>query len=270
MAVTRRQFVQNIGSLGAGILSLSAPPAKASSPHLARKRTTATEQASPIDWQRHGVFGGIMDIYYKNSMIDLAQAKRLGVKAVIYRTSLGLYDLPAEQAAYHRAKEQARSLGLLWGAFHVPSHEDVDQQLEAFFRVEDGADGKTLMILDWEETSRGTATIQQMRDAVTRFRRIRGYYPMIYGGHIVAEQCGSRRDDLLARCPLWYIYLLNGKRPVLKLPKATWSDYTLWQYSTEHRAGRDPYPPDVLPGADFSRFKGTADDLDKAWPFRQA
>jgi len=232
-----------------------------------RRKQTPTEEATPIDLHRNGTFDGIMDIYYENNQVDLVQAKRLGVRAVIYRTSLGLKDVPAERAAYRAAKSQARSLGLLWGAFHVLSHEDVDAQVRAFLTIEDGSDGETLMALDWEGTSRGTATIAQMRDMVTKFHKIRGYYPMIYGGNVLAQECGKTRDDVLAACPLWYIYLLSSKRPALELPKATWPDYTFWQFATEKRAGGDPYPPHVLPGADWSRFKGSVDELRKAWPY---
>ncbi len=226
------------------------------------------EHVQPIDLEKNGVFEGIIDIYVDNTSVDLAEAKRLGVEAVIYRTAVGLIPKRDDRNAYHKAKAKARELGLLWGAYFVPSHEDVDAQFNHFMEIEDGSDGETLIALDWEETSKGTATLDQMRDFATRLRVKLGYYPVVYGGHIPREALGHHKDEILAGCPLWYVYYLSPRHPDLLLPEPTWTEYGLWQFTDENRDHGHPYPRDVLPGADWNRFKGSRADLRAAWPLR--
>lgn len=229
------------------------------------------DHVQPVMMEHDGVFDGVIDIYVDNNRVDLAEAKRLGVRAVFYRAAVGLIPKRDDRVAYHAAKAKARELGLLWGAYFVVSDEDVDAQLAHFFSIEDGTDPAVAMAIDWERTSRGTMKGAKLKTLIARFREQKNYYPILYGGATLREDSlVVAGDALLRQCPLWYIYLLGDKHPALKLPEATWTKYTLWQFDTESREHHAPYPRDVLPGADWSRFKGSEVDLHEAWPLRNS
>jgi GH25 family lysozyme M1 (1,4-beta-N-acetylmuramidase) len=227
------------------------------------------EHVQPVNLEHDGVFDGVLDIYVGNEHVDLAEAQRLGVAAIFYRTAVGLIPKRDDRVAYHRAKDQALRLGLLWGAYYVVSDEDVDRQLDRFLEIEDASNPKIAMAIDWEKTSMGTADGKKVKEFVNKFRARTGFLPILYGGSTLREDpLVEHGDQDLGKCPLWYIYLLSPKHPHIELPAATWPHYTLWQFDDQTRNHGAPYPRDVLPGADWSRFVGSKAELEDAWPFR--
>jgi lysozyme len=218
------------------------------------------------------IFQGIIDIYDGNTEIDLEDAWKRGVRAILHETSRGLYK--KKDRAYLERKKAALDMGFLWAGYHLVSSEDVNEQLKVFLAMEDGSDPRIGMAIDWEKTSKGIASGDQIRELVERFNttmkpRYPDRYPILYGGNLIREDEGIQKGDaLLAKCPLWYAFLnanplTNKKYP---FPRKTWSTYTLWQFDDEKRQHGAP-PPNVLPGADWNRFQGTEDDLRNAWPF---
>ena len=164
-------------------------------------------------------------------------------------------------------------MGFLWAGYHLVSAEDVGSQLEVFLAMEDGSDPRVAMAIDWEESDRGTASADQIRDFVRRFNqamrpRYADRYPILYGRYsILVRDPGIKSGDaLLGKCPLWYARYTDGP---LEIPIKTWPGYTLWQFDDEKRKFGAP-PVDVLPGADWNRFQGSEDDLRKRWPFSGA
>jgi lysozyme len=161
-------------------------------------------------------------------------------------------------------------MDVLWGAFHLLSAESTEGQLDRFLGLEDGSDNQTAMVLDWEPTSHGTMTYEALRSFVDKFHARTGFYPLLYCDSWIRFVDGIvRGDPLLAKCPLWYARLTNHEDR-LEIPAATWSTYALWQFDDENRKYGAPYPPDVLPGADWNSFRGTEGELRRAWPFRMA
>lgn len=223
----------------------------------------------PRNLHYDGGFHGIIDLYGLNKSISLTEAWHLNVRAVIHQTSLGLI---REDGHYQDRKDHATRLGFLWGAYHVVSDENVDAQLDRFLKHEPGTDASVLMAVDWEETSRGMMGIPKLHQFVEAFRERLGFYPVLYGGHHIREAAEFRHGDpVIGKCPLWYIRVGRSvTEATLDFPRATWRDYTLWQFATEKDTPVRPYPTDVLSGADFSRFRGTEDELRAAWPFRGA
>jgi hypothetical protein len=211
------------------------------------------------------LFEGIIDVYDGNEL-DLSDAWNRGVRVIFHQTTRGLYK---KDQAYADRKQAAREKGFLWGAFHLLSAEDPAQQLEFFLSMEDGSDPRIALAIDWEKSKKGMMSLQQLHTFITLFNnkmkaRYPDRYPVLYGGNVIRDTQGIQDGDpLLAKCPLWYARYTNGP---LQIPPRTWSDYTLWQFDDEKRKFGAP-PPSVLPGADFNRFRGTAEQLALAWPF---
>lgn len=209
-------------------------------------------------------YTGIIDVYAQNNY-TLQGLQAAGVSAVIHKASEGTTVRDARYAARKAAAVQA---GILWGAYHLTNGATARRQIDNWFAVEDGADGTTLMALDWERSADGTIPgIDGIRALVQEFHSRTGYYPMLYGGHTLRDTPEVLLGDaLLGRCPLWY---QRYRWDPLGIPVRTWPTYTLWQFADEHRGFGAP-PASVLPGADFNRYQGTAQELAAAWPFRSA
>jgi hypothetical protein len=213
------------------------------------------------------LFQGIIDIYDGNDAISLNDAWERGVRVILHETSCGTYK---KDALYKARKQQALRMGFLWAGYHLVSAEDISAQLKVFLGMEDGSDPRVGMAIDWEESSRGTASADQIREFVQRFNqamkpRFADRYPILYGRYsILTEDRGINRGDaLLGKCALWYARYTNGP---LQIPNKTWPGYTLWQFDDEKRKFGAP-SVNVLPGADWNRFAGTESELRNRWPF---
>ncbi len=189
-----------------------------------------------------------------------------GVRAILHETSQGAYK---KDTRYRDRKIEALAKGFLWAGYHLLSDEDVDQQLDAFLGMEDGSDPRVALAIDWELSKHGTMSYENVQLFIRRFTdRFKPMYkdrhPMLYAGKLVRETPGVVSGDaLLAKCPLWYARYAHAP---YEIPVKTWPTYTLWQFDDENRRYGAP-PPTVLPGADWNRFAGTLDDLERAWPF---
>jgi Uncharacterized protein conserved in bacteria (DUF2272)/Glycosyl hydrolases family 25 len=210
-------------------------------------------------------YEGIIDVFDENDL-DFDGATQQGIGLILHQTGQGLYK---RDSAYAERKRTALQKGFLWGAYHFLSAEDTAAQLDRFLEIEDGSDPRIGLAIDWEASKKGTMSHAELRRLVMLFNermkpRHADRYPILYGGSIIRETAGILAGDpLLAKCPLWYVrYTANHP---LEIPSKTWATYTLWQFADEHRQFGGP-PPNVLPGADFSRFQGTEDDLRRAWP----
>ena len=80
---------------------------------------------------------------------------------------------------------------------------------------------------------------------------------------MLREALGTRPDQILANCPLWYSRYRDSP---IGIPSQVWPSYTLWQY-TDGNDGPDPKTVDGIGRCDRNIFKGSVDDLKKEWPF---
>lgn len=211
-------------------------------------------------------FEGIIDIFDENT-IDLGEASQQGVGLILHQTSQGLY---RKDSAYAQRKRAALEMGFLWGAYHLLSAEDTAAQVDRFLSIEDGSDQRIGLAIDWEPSSRGMMSYAELRRFIALFNermkpRFANRFPILYGASALRETAQIvAGDPLLAKCPLWYARYTRDHP--LEIPARTWKTYTLWQFADEQREFGGP-PPNILRGADFSRFQGTIDDLRHAWPF---
>lgn len=201
----------------------------------------------------------IIDIYHQND-INLGVARDGGIVAVIHKATQGG---AVRDSRYHQRRQQAKNLGLLWGAYHFSTGASVDDQVENFLnhaRPEDD----DLISLDWEPSDGPDMTLAQARQFVQMIRNETGRWPVIYGGHLLREAVGHQPDPILSNCPLWYARY--GNSPI-GIPTQVWPTYTLWQY-TDGDVGPEPHTtPGAGGGIDRNIFQGTTEQLRNQWPF---
>ena len=201
----------------------------------------------------------IVDLYHVNT-VNLAAAKSAGVVAVIHKATEGA---TVRDAEYRRRRDKAKALGLLWGAYHYSSGVSVTDQVANFIEHAQPQENDVIA-LDWESSTSGPdMTLDQVRRFVEMIKDELGRWPLVYGGRLLRETVGARRDTVLANCPLWYSRYASAP---IGIPTATWSTYTLWQFN-DGNSGPPPHTVRGIGRCDHSRFAGTLDDLKQQWPF---
>ncbi len=213
--------------------------------------------------KEHVMYTGIIDIYHENSF-HIEKIRAAGITAIIHKATEGK-DFRDDK--YHERRTIAKKAGLLWGAYHFSSGENVADQVQNFLSHTKPEDNE-LISLDWEPSSTGAdMSATQAREFVTLVKEKTGRWPVIYGGHHLRESVGSAPDAVLGNCPLWYVRF--AKTPI-GIPVAIWPTYTLWQYTDGDEGELEPKKTDGAEGADRNMFKGTATELAARWPFTRS
>jgi GH25 family lysozyme M1 (1,4-beta-N-acetylmuramidase) len=200
----------------------------------------------------------IIDVSHWEAPIDFKKVADSGIIAVVAKATQGAAGVDDTYAKYKKA---AASYDLKWGSFHFGTGSEVDVQVDHYLKTVDPEDDE-LVSLDFEPNPHGpTMTLNQGREFVTLFEHLTGRYPVLYGGHWLKESLSGKKDDLLAKCPLW----LAQYGPKAVLPPG-WKAYTLWQY-TDGKDGPEPHTVAGIGKCDRSQFDGSEADLKKQWPF---
>ncbi|MBO3700425.1 GH25 family lysozyme [Roseivirga sp. E12] len=204
-----------------------------------------------------GNINAVVDISHFQSNVDFAKVKADGLLGVIHKATQGASYTDPEYASKRVATGQE---GLLWGAYHFGTAQDVSTQVSHFLQVA-AADANTLLVLDWEENaiaSQGTMTLPQAVEFVERVKDAVGRYPVLYGGSLIKQSLGSG-NNVLSQCPLWLAqYSSNPSLP------SGWSKYTMWQY-TDGVRGPEPHSVNGIGNCDRDVFAGTASELKAFW-----
>jgi lysozyme len=201
----------------------------------------------------------------------LAGAQRLGLKAVIAKTTQGK---DAIDRSYVPFRDECKRLGLLFGSFHFGSGtSDGATQADHFLTH---ADPSSLLCLDWEWQTKDQhthkprfpeMTTAQAEQFVVRIHERTGRWPLVYCGRSWVNEIGKpKADSPLANCPLWLVWYINEK-PEKALP-APWSTYDLWQYTNGNTASASkafPMKTLGLGGVDRSAFLGDVASLCEWW-----
>lgn len=201
----------------------------------------------------------IIDISHHQSYVDFNKLVAGGIKGVIHKCTQGTGFLDSK---YTSRKELAKSVGLLWGAYHFGENADAEVQAEWFSSCANLSE-EDLAVLDFEEY-KDQMTLDQARIFITKMAApsCRMRYPVLYSGaYFINELLGDKPiDSCLANCPLW-IAQYNNKE--IKVPP-TWQDWTMWQY-TDGTDGNQPHYTDGVGNCDRNIFNGDAIDLVKMW-----
>lgn len=199
----------------------------------------------------------IIDLHHA-STIKIPAARKAGVSAIIHKATEGQN---FRDSKYLSRRAEAKALGLLWGSYHFSTERTVALQVKNYLSfVKPGKD--ELICLDFEQYKGRGMTLKQAEEFVKLVHKELGRYPMIFGGEYLVKQVGTQKNEILSKCPLWYMYYADKPE---KIPTQVWPDYTIWQYTDGNRGGS----PGIVNGirCDRSYFKGTEQELRKRWPF---
>jgi lysozyme len=203
----------------------------------------------------------VVDIYHGDSVESFVEARQAGLRAVIHKATTGA---TGRDRKYTERRNQAVDAGLLWGAYHWGTAVAVSKQLDNFLRKAQ-PDEHTLVALDFEPTPGNQMTLDQARAFLEGIAERLGRKAVIYSGHLIKEQLGSRRDTFFGSHRLWLAQY--DTHPVVQ---RSWAKYWLWQYTDGKPGTPDPKKVPGISGngeghLDCDRYDGTFQQLKAEW-----
>lgn len=201
----------------------------------------------------------VLDLSHYDVIQSMARVQQAGIAGIINKASEGpgMMDI-----TYHPRKVAAKSLGLLFGAYHFLRPYNVATQVEHFLRVAD-PDDSTLLAVDHEDPK---VSLNQALEFIHRTQAKVGRYPLLYSGFLIKEQLDRPGLDLSFSAVVRLWLAQYGDNPTWP---ACWKAPWLWQFTGD---GQGPLPhaiPGVLlpggQGIDINSFDGDATQLAKEW-----
>ena len=194
----------------------------------------------------------VFDIsHYENVSQEFVIAAEAGIVAVILKATqgTGFVDPPfLERAA------EARSAGLLVGAYHFLDGSNPAEQVAHFLTVAVSEGMVNWLAIDWEPYPASQASVVQAATAAASVRAAIGKWPVLY----TIRGMLSAPNNTLSNCPLWLAEY--GTRPICPPGFTAWQ---LWQH-TDGQVGSAVAPVPGVGPCDRSKFAGTVDQL-RAW-----
>ena len=108
----------------------------------------------------------VIDLSHHNGHVDFAKAKAAGVIGVIHKATQGT---KFADPMYAVRRPQVEDAGLLWGAYHFGTGDDVAEQEEHFLTVAQPEPGN-LVALDFEPNPPNTMSLAQAKDYLYRIQ----------------------------------------------------------------------------------------------------
>ena len=213
-------------------------------------------------WKSDAVI--VIDAYEKNPIDWDKMATDKKVAGVIHRSSHGL----TIDNEYKKRKAIAIGRGYLWGAYHLGKRGNTIAQADLFLSLI-GNDFTTLMCLDLEDTSVGS--MMSIDEAVIFMNYVyekTGRVLVVYANDSVTKALNEKLSGnrLFQQSKLWYA---RFKENVTDFPSGIWTNYFLWQFSSEincKKTGSCLYNvPGTLYDMDINVFFGSKDQLKKSW-----
>lgn len=206
----------------------------------------------------------VVDISHWTQVNNLQKTKDAGIWGIICKASQGVH---SPDDSYVRNRQACKEVGMLWGAYHFPTGDDPQTQLNYFLQHAQ-ADKQTLMALDYEENPSGSSmSIQQM---VTFLRLAEGILKrklVIYSGNFLKERIEDLSDDdaaYVCEHKLWLAHYTTGTPTV----PYGFKNYWLWQYTGDGLGGMPHSVPGLggeAGGLDLNVYAGTQDQLTSEW-----
>lgn len=188
----------------------------------------------------------VIDLSHWNPVESFLDVKASGILGVIHKAteSTGYAD-----DEYDWRKEKALEAGLLFGAYHFLRPGDMRRQAEFFVDVAGDID---LYAADHEDPG---VSLSDLKVFLQHVEELTGILPVIYSGHVLKEQVGSKADPELEKYLLW----LAQYSSTPSWPTAIWENYWIWQYTDEGScAGIQGY-------CDLNQYQGSPDQLYQEW-----
>jgi lysozyme len=206
----------------------------------------------------------VIDAYEGNSIDWDKMATDKKVAGVIHRSSMGM----KVDTQYIARKKIALDRGYLWGAYHLGTPGNTIEQAKLFLSLVEN-EPNTLMILDLEDT--GSGSFMSINEAVVFMDYIyekSGRIPVIYANQTTTLSINSKlkSNALFLQSKLWYA---RFKANVTDFPVGVWTNYFLWQFSSEINCTTTGSCLYNVPGTKFDMdvnvFNGSARELEEKW-----
>ncbi len=214
-------------------------------------------------WEREDT-SIVIDAYEDNGIDWNKMAKDKKMVGIIHRSSIGL----VIDKKYLERRKIASERGYLWGAYHLGRRGNTIQQADLFLSlIEDTSN--TLMILDLEDT--GSSNFMSIDEAVIFMDYIyekSGRIPTVYANHSTTIKINSllKNNALFHQAKLWYARFRSN---IPDFPKGLWSNYFLWQFSSEINCSKTGSCLYNVPGTDANMdinvFNGPESELRSMW-----
>jgi lysozyme len=196
----------------------------------------------------------VFDIsHYENVSQDFVTTAEAGIVAVILKATQGTGFV--DPTFLERAAE-ARSAGLLVGAYHFLDGSNPAEQVAHFLTVAVSEGMVDWLAIDWEPYPVSQASVIEAATAVASVRAATGTWPVLY----TIRGMLSAPNNTLSNCPLWLAEY--GTRPICPPGFTAWQ---LWQH-TDGQVGSAVVPVPGVGPCDRSKFAGTVDQLRAWWP----
>lgn len=188
----------------------------------------------------------IIDIsHHQPEPIDFDQLKSGGLVGVIFKTTEGTTYV---DPTWRSREAKANAAGLRTATYHF-FHGDAEKEMAHYLNEVQPALGERVVI-DHEDSKASLASlaaaVQYIMDARPDLQIT------IYSGHLIKDQLGSAKNNLLAaNTSLWLAQYTTGN-PIW--PKGTWPTWSLWQFTdTGTFQG-------VTGAVDLNTFNGSAEN----------
>jgi lysozyme len=200
----------------------------------------------------------VIDLSHWDPAYDYAAVKADGIVGVIYKATEGQ---SYRDSTYVEQRQEAKAVGLKWGAYHFADGSDASGQVRNFMSFA-CPDPDELFVLDWEDNPSGSGkmSVEQAKQWIEEVEHQLGRPNecVIYGGNTLKELIDGY-DPFFAARRLWLCQY--GDQAVLP---ESWSAYWLWQF-TDGVYGPSPHSIDGVGPCDINSYEGSAEQLVAEW-----
>ena len=200
----------------------------------------------------------VIDLSHHNATVDFARVRAAGVIGVVHKATQGTGFVDDKYAERRKPAEDA---GLLWGAYHFGTGDDVDRQVSHFLDTVNPV-GSAVLVLDFEKNTTppfNSMSLDQAKKFLTAVENQTGQKPVLYTGSFLTDTCGSAAIPDLASYRVWWARYAST--PHLH---ATWPNFWLWQYS-DGVNGPDVKSVDGVGSCDCETHSGDEAALRASW-----
>lgn len=186
----------------------------------------------------------VVDLSHHNPEPDWADLKAGGTIGVILKATEGTTYI---DPTFGARRESARAAGLAVCSYHFLKGGNAERQMLHYLDVVAPQRGERV-IIDYEDPR---CTLDDLLTAVEALvRQPLDLQITVYSGHLIKEQLGDDREQLLADfTSLWIAHYTSASAP--SWPTGTWPVWSLWQFTDKARV------PGIDRPVDGNRFNGS-------------
>lgn len=198
----------------------------------------------------------VIDLSHYNGNAEFTKVQAFGTVGVIHKATQGTDYVDPD---YVLRKPAAQQAGLLWGAYHFGTGDDVNSQVANFLKATQ-PDGSFLLALDFERNGNHSMSLDQAKQFLASVASQTGHKPVLYTGSYFNHCTRNQTDSSMAQYRVWWAEY--GDEP--KELNPTWSTYWLWQYS-DGSIGPDDKAVEGAAPCDCSTHAGDESQLRATW-----